>query len=893
MLSRVASLLLIREGEQKQVIYFFTLFAILGCGMAFGRNSANVLFFKRYGIEFLPVMYMVLSVILALVSTFYAAFADRISPERLSVILSSLLIVFLMGNWAWMSFSDMGLAYPAYFLFYEIASEILVIHLVHYASQNFDSLQAKRLFPMIMAGTQIGIIAGSLVLASISSYINIQNILLGWCLLTTVPLYMIYAWHKKRGCSTYFRSMPKSANQLKQAVSQVSFGVTLIKTSPLLKAASFALFFMVISFYILTYSVNRIYTETFQTEAELTGFFGILSATTNGLALFLQIFITNRVIHRFGVKNVNLIFPITSLLSYLSLLVSFALIPAIAGSINRDSIMPAFRNPLRTIFFNALPENVRGRASASSVVIVLPLALLTCGGALIVMQKMGEPAWFLATGFIATAFYMFFNIKMNRSYVAEILTTLRNKILITESTGAEKITVAAKQIAANRKPFRSEAVLKLFKMLVDSRPEIAEELLLLEPEQHESAFTDKMVTLLAPASPPGFADVIWDIYNETNDIHLQSTILIVLFKMQHPQVAGLLPGLLSDSPPRLQATAIVGCLYTDKSREASEMKNNAIQYWIALASVSDTDRQMASLGLIEYLNMIPAAQPKVLPAYKEMLASILSTGNQRRINTALNALLYWPEATYPELAEKLDTIFQHGNTATRQLCVKCTRLCYEQSQSLLKKAVDDTNRLVRNEAARVHYDMAGDDARDTLVLWLTAEANGSPRAQRAFLGVLHEVGVDSEQLRDIARSRAELARSFYLGHQILAQHKEYQSAPYQLVRHILQERTREYVELSLYAMKGLENPDDTYIVWASLNSNDPRYIANACEVLRDLNNKELGELLSDLVAQQPLKFSKQKNICFKDNVTSVLSWCKSLPDPWLSMCAKQAMESLG
>ena len=65
--------------------------------------------------------------------------------------------------------------------------------------------------------------------------------------------------------------------------------------------------------------MNRVYSQTFQSEDELTRFFGLLSASTSGIALFSQLFITNRVIRRFGIRSINLLFPVTTLASLAAL----------------------------------------------------------------------------------------------------------------------------------------------------------------------------------------------------------------------------------------------------------------------------------------------------------------------------------------------------------------------------------------------------------------------------------------------------------------------------------------------------------------------------------------------------------------------------------------------
>jgi len=65
LISRIENLLLIREGERSNVAYFLLFFLLVSAGMAVGRGTADALFLKRLGIEYLPVMYMVQSLLLA------------------------------------------------------------------------------------------------------------------------------------------------------------------------------------------------------------------------------------------------------------------------------------------------------------------------------------------------------------------------------------------------------------------------------------------------------------------------------------------------------------------------------------------------------------------------------------------------------------------------------------------------------------------------------------------------------------------------------------------------------------------------------------------------------------------------------------------------------------
>ncbi len=75
-------LLLIREGERSNVLYILFLFMLISTGMAIGRGTADALFLKRLGIEYLPLMYIFQGLLLAGVGIVYAAFADRIPAEK-------------------------------------------------------------------------------------------------------------------------------------------------------------------------------------------------------------------------------------------------------------------------------------------------------------------------------------------------------------------------------------------------------------------------------------------------------------------------------------------------------------------------------------------------------------------------------------------------------------------------------------------------------------------------------------------------------------------------------------------------------------------------------------------------------------------------------------------
>ncbi len=60
MFNRLATLLSVRADERRLVLLVAVLFACIQAGQAMGDNSASALFLLRFGVDFLPYMYIFL-----------------------------------------------------------------------------------------------------------------------------------------------------------------------------------------------------------------------------------------------------------------------------------------------------------------------------------------------------------------------------------------------------------------------------------------------------------------------------------------------------------------------------------------------------------------------------------------------------------------------------------------------------------------------------------------------------------------------------------------------------------------------------------------------------------------------------------------------------------------
>lgn len=889
MIKRIGKLFLISEKEYPDVTYFYILYFLIGAGMALGRGTADALFFKRYGIEYLPVMYIIVSITLCISSILYASLADRIPAEKFFKYLFTTLIILLTANWLLISNFNTELSYPIYFVIYEVASELLIIHAAHYFSQNFDILQTKRLSPVIMSGSQVGVIFGGLFLASTSHILGVQNIILIWCFILLMSLIIIKSRHKKLGTSPYFRPGYKSNNRVKQSIAEVSEGLSLIKDSKLLKSMSFALFFMVITFYVLCYSVNRIYTDTFKTEESLTAFFGILSAITSVTALLIQLFITNRVVRKFGAKKINLVFPITSIFSYLALLVSFSLSSAIISSFNKDSLMTALRNPVRNIFFSALPDNLQGRARATSIVVVMPIALSITGVLILLMQSMEQSAYLIALGISAAIFYLYYSRQTNKAYVSEMVLHLKNKLFIPETDKTINTDSNDNELLeelSSKLNEKNALTIDLARYISAYYPMNASSIIIQHINDTDHATKDQIIKLLSCNYSNDLHKYLLS-QLDTSDSHLKHTILKTLFDSRRSDVERLIPSYLESDNPRIKAAGIYGALIYQKK----DCSDETITIWLQLIRSKMINENIASLELISNIESCTNSKQVLINAYKSTIITLLNNESDRVLKLTIENLKYWPLPKFEKITTLVYEIYKRTQPSIRLECVKLCHLFSESAQlSLITDALEDNSSIVRDQAVeQIIINRAYTPSE--LVKWITIENKGSPRSQLSIMKALQKHKISKQEMKEIALAKAIDASLITQAIKMIESDDQYHSIPsLELLNYTLMEKRQETIDLALFAMHTLENPQDIDIIRAGIKTENPRVLSNACEVLLNMNERDIADILIEIFENLSKKPSNKNSIQEFTNTAELLDWCSKRSDPWLQTCSHNAIE---
>lgn len=867
---------LVADGEAGAAVYFLGLFFLLGAGFALGRGSAGSLFLQRFGVQYLPQAFATLAIGIALFSFAYAAIADRIRPDRLLVILLSTLLAALIPLWLLMGWSGLRLAYLAYFVAFNVFCEILILQATLYFGMSFDGSQSKRLLPIALAGLQAGEMSGGLGLTVLSSLLPMQHIAVLWCGLVALAAGLVLVRHTGGRDAPHMSPARKSSRPWRAAAAQIAQGLRFSRSSALLRNLAIATLFMVIAVQMLEYSTLVIYAGTFRTEQELGIVFGLLAFTCGAITLLVQLFFSGKLLRRYGVRAMNVVFPLGLLAVFIALAASFRVPAALAGSITQCTLLPSMRNPSRALLFQALPDHIQGRARALALAVVLPVGIL-----LAAFVSRSVPAesqhWMLPlVGFLAALGYLAFSIATNTGYPAALLDTLGEKLFVARGLMGRLDPVRdhalMQRLAEGVRHADDDVALAYAQAMAQAFPGQAWRYLLDRALAAGPAVRDRMVRLVAGQFPAAQRNVLRD-FLETADDHLRSTILGTLFSSRDPAARAWVEPSLNSDNPRLVACGIQGV--HDFAMEA--LLPTARARWRLLLESQEPMQLLAGLDLVR-------ARPE-----REWVERVIAAADhpQMRVRRAARLAL---ERLAPiaggALAPWVRTMLAAEDPDDRTTALQCAvDLDASERVNCAQNALADPHPRVSEAAVGLLADHYGASFTEAALDRL-ADDSLPLRAQRALLAWVLANSASHGGLAGYAMRRSEEALSLASTLRELRRSAA-QGPAHRLLAMAVEERTLECADLTLHSLQSGEDSMTMQRVRAAVTSGDTRHFARAVEALEGLRHREIALTLrktlenfrGDLPLEAPTGTSPR-------TLTQIVDYLSQCPDSFLRECAR-------
>src|SRR2546430_6840112 len=141
-----------------------------------GKLGADALFVKRYGVQYVPFMYIITPLAMLAVSALIFFFVDRVRRR-------TMLLWYVAGTTALSVAIQLAISFPVFgnivqpisYVFAHGVKETIYILFWVYAGNLYDAQQSKRLFPFFAGSVLVGKILGGFVDAGIAPIIHAEN----------------------------------------------------------------------------------------------------------------------------------------------------------------------------------------------------------------------------------------------------------------------------------------------------------------------------------------------------------------------------------------------------------------------------------------------------------------------------------------------------------------------------------------------------------------------------------------------------------------------------------------------------------------------------------------------------------------------------------------------
>jgi HEAT repeat protein len=800
-INRFAYFLQIRPGEAKMAALVAALYGVIEAGRGIGTNAVDALFFLRFGVEYLPYMFIVLGVATFVIAVSYTAALGRLRRRDLYAGSLGVFALIVMVEWAAIHL-DIPLLYPVLWISINVVSAVLALQVSHVAGEVTDTRQAKRLNSIFISGAIFGSLVGNIATGQLAAHLGTQNLLVLYAGLLLVGFVLTILIARR-----FFGPKQKMGRRV-GVWTRLLEGFRYERGSRMLRLMSYGSVVFSILYFSVSFPFSRIVTTSFRNEADVASFLGLFSAAATVVTLFVSLVVANRLYARIGLVDAVLILPFVYLGGFLVWTLSFSLATAVTVRLAQMVVLGGVANPAWSSLFNVAPPERRGEVLGFDAAVPSQAGVVLSGVLLIFADRgLGTPQIF-AAGVIVALVCAYLTWQMRPAYGEALVLALR----------AGRFEVFGGTEGAFSQ-FRSDA----------SAVRVALTALLDAKASTRRLAVEILTKMRAKPAIPNLVTTLND-----SDIEVRLAALHALSELSaNDSVDSIMP-LLSDPEQRVRARALE-VLVELEVRATSTLSamlqelvhdpdwNVRAQAAVVLAKLSGAEHAMPELNAL-LADENPSARLAAL-AGTSKIASLLSV---RANGSALDIAPLIQSTADQVVAVRCAacrTLGQIGNEAAIDPLIRCLH------------DPDTSVRIAAGDSLR----MFGAKATTHVLRVLGEEQNG---AQDAALDALT---ADDPTLLEPLNQYAQREIAQVLTWQQLTTAIQGEGRVTKLVRELLSSRAAQS-ELRLVKAVGLlGNREAMELVAKSLRSHDAETRAAAVETLETLGNKRLAKAIIPLL----------------------------------------------
>jgi len=418
----------IYKKDFKKVLYFSCLNFLLFLFTNLGIFSTITLFLKRYGINYLPKIYIIYA-FLTFITTLllYIPFGSKFSKKKLLIIISFISIILILVALLLLKL-NIKYIYPGFYILALFIWWLFYTQFWSYALEICSVREGKRIFSIIVCAGLTGGILGGIITKYFVNIFHTENLLFLW--ITGILLIM------------YFLKKVKSPERKTEefAVENLNFDSKYIKNS-LIKAIKFfysskltktiAISFLLygICVYLLDYYFNKIVNLKFTEEDKLTAFYGTYAIFFYSITLTTELFFSNRIIKLIGICSVMILLPACLGLGFLGLSFFFTYTTAIVVKLLRDVIGNSLTESVYPLIYTPIDRNFRSITITFIEGLVIPCGIAFSGLFLIELIVKFTPQQICLMAGGLSLIWLYFTINLRKEYLKTFIENITVKSL--------------------------------------------------------------------------------------------------------------------------------------------------------------------------------------------------------------------------------------------------------------------------------------------------------------------------------------------------------------------------------------------------------------------------------------------------------------------------------
>ncbi|MCM1982943.1 cyclic nucleotide-binding domain-containing protein [Lyngbya confervoides] len=356
---------------------------------------ANSLFLTHVGAYQLPLVFICIGLGSLPAYTFFSQVVDRYSRPQLFRIMLGVAIGVSLGLRGFIALDIPGIYYLLMILLFfqwDFHNTLLYSSLL---TDYFTATEYKQLAPLIGIGQAVGMLLGGSITLGLSRIIPTANLLFVVPILLGLAMVQLFILEKTH---TQVVAAPSSPRIKIGLLENLHTFPGLVRQYPLMLFLAASSFLLVIIYLTSEYLWFSVYEQHF-TSDQLTQFLGLIRIIVSLTQVVVLYCFTRPLLQRFGVAKVNIIYPLTTLVSLGAFLVNINLFTGVTLHLNGDALFKSINLPIHQLNYNAVPKDYIGRIRTLSDGIFYALGLILVGAFLGIARNqfnLGQVAWIAA-----------------------------------------------------------------------------------------------------------------------------------------------------------------------------------------------------------------------------------------------------------------------------------------------------------------------------------------------------------------------------------------------------------------------------------------------------------------------------------------------------------------